>query len=228
MNRRLTAPGAAAMLAALAMLAVPGCSSGGSTSGPANAATASPSSPSSPSSTARQTTYDSKAFVLPITVTVDSWLTSPPNPDSRNLLSWDAVNGSTDKIRFLVPVDLYRPRSSVPEGVPRDYMTYLGGLTKYGVELSNVVKTTVDGHPATLMSVTTYASEGIDGALGCPRVGADQSEGCFGIQPDFIVRIAVIPVGTTTLLAWERTDKVFPNKAYVASFEKMLQSVRFR
>jgi hypothetical protein len=225
MNGRLTAPGAAAMLAALAMLAVPGCSSGGSTSGHANAVTA---SPSSPSSTARQTTYDSKAFVLPITVTVDSWLTSPPNPDSRNLLSWDAVNGSIDKIRFLVPVDLYRPRSSVPEGVPRDYMTYLGGLTKYGVELSNVVKTTVDGHPATLMSVTTYASEGIDGALGCPRVGADQSEGCFGIQPDFIVRIAVIPVGTTTLLAWERTDKVIPNKAYVASFEKMLQSVRFR
>ena len=40
MNRRLTAPGAAAMLAALALLAVPGCSSGGSTSGPANAATA--------------------------------------------------------------------------------------------------------------------------------------------------------------------------------------------
>lgn len=225
MNRRLTAPGAAAMLAALALPAVPGCSSGGSTSAPANAATA---SPSSPSSTAPQTTYDSKAFVLPLTVTVDSWLTSPPNPDSRNLLSWDAVNGSTDKIRFLVPVDLYRPRSSVAEGVPRDYMTYLGGLTKYGVELSNVVKTTVDGHPATLMSVTTDASEGIDGALGCPRAGADQSEGCFGIQPDLIVRIAVIPVGTTTLLAWERTDKAFPNKAYVTSFEKMLQSVRFR
>jgi hypothetical protein len=225
MNRQLTAPGAATMLAALAMLAVPGCSSGGSTPGHANAVTA---SPSSPSSTATQTAYDSKAFVLPISVTVDSWLTSPPNPDSRNLLSWDAVNGSIDKIRFLVPVDLYRPRSSVPEGVPRDYMTYLGGLTKYGVELSNVVKTTVDGHPATLMSVTTDASEGIDGALGCPRVGADQSGGCFGIQPDFIVRIAVIPVGTTTLLAWERTDKVIPNKAYVASFEKMLQSVRFR
>ena len=61
-----------------------------------------------------------------------------------------------------------------------------------------------------------------------PRVGADQSEGCFGIQPDLIARIAVIPVGKTTLLAWERTDKAFPNKAYVASFEKMLQSVRFR
>ena len=38
----------------------------------------------------------------------------------------------------------------------------------------------------------------------------------------------MIPVGKTMLLAWEHTDKAFPNKAYVASFEKMLQSVRFR
>lgn len=222
MNGRLTALGAAAMLSALALLAVPGCGGSSSTSRSEKAASA------SPSSTAPQTTYASQAFAVPLTVSVSSWLKSPPNPDSRNLLSWDAVSGATDKIRFLVPVDLYRPLRSVPEGVPRDYLAYLRGLTKYGVELSHVVKTSVGGHPATLMSVTTDASEGIDGAIGCPAIGADQAEGCFGIQPDLILRIAVIPVGTTTLLAWERTDRALPNKAYVASFEQMLHSVRFR
>jgi hypothetical protein len=222
------------MLAALALLAVPGCGGGDSTSGPANTATAthtsasSTAASSSPSSTAPPSTYASKAFAVPLTVTVGSWLASPPNPDSRNLLSWDATNRSTDKVRFLVPVDLYRPHTSVPASVPPDYLAYLRGLTKYGATFSDVVKTTVDGHPATMMSVTTDASEGIDGAIGCPATDSDQAEGCFGVEPDLILRIAVIPVGKTTLLAWERTAKDSPDQAYIASFEKMLQSVRFR
>jgi len=68
-------------LCALTLLVVTGCGGGGETSAPTTAATASPSS-----SSASQT-YSSKVFVVPLTVTVDAELKSPPNPDSPNLLS---------------------------------------------------------------------------------------------------------------------------------------------
>jgi hypothetical protein len=209
----------AAALSAFTMLVMAGCSSAASTSGPAKA---------SPSSTAGQT-YASKAFVVPLTITVDASLKSPPNPDSRNLLSWDAAEGSSNKVRFLVPVNLYRPGNSAPEAPPKDYLAYLQGFTKWGVKYSDVTKITVDGHPATLMSVTSNAAPGfLDGSLGCPKVGADQGEGCFGIQPDLSMRIAVIPVGNNTLLAWARTSNPNPDEAFLAMFETMLNSVRFR
>jgi len=209
----------AASLSAFTLLVMAGCSSAASTSGPAKV---------SPSSPARQT-YASKAFVVPLTVTVDASLKSPPNPDSRNLLSWDAAHDSSGKVRFLVPVNLYRPGSSAPEALPRDYLAYLQGFTRWGVKYSDVSKITVDGHPATLMSVTSTGARNLDGSLGCPTVGADQREGCFGFQPDLSTRIAVIPVGNSTLLSWARTSKGSPDTAaFFAMFEAMLKSVRFR
>jgi hypothetical protein len=205
-----------ASLSALTLLVMAGCSSAPSTSSPA---TASPAGQ----------TYASKAFVVPLAVAVDASLKSPPNPDSRNLLSWDAADGSGNKVRFLVPINLYRPGSPAPGAPPKDYLTYLQGLTSQGVKFSNVTKVAVDGHPATLMSATTTDGSGLlDGSLGCPTVGADQAEGCFGVQPDLILRIAVIPVGNSTLLAWARTSKASPAPAFVAMFETMLKSVRFR
>jgi hypothetical protein len=65
-----------------------------------------------------------------------------------------------------------------------------------------------------------------DGNLGCPDVGA-QAEGCYGIQPEYSARIAVIPIGNTTLLAWARTSRTNPDEAFFAMFERMLKSVRF-
>jgi hypothetical protein len=208
----------AVSLSALTLLVTAGCSSAASTSGPA---TASPSSPAGQ-------TYASKTFVVPLTVTVGTSLKKPPNPDSRNLLSWDAAAGPDNKVRFLVPVNLYRPGSVNPEAPPKDYLTYLQGLTSQGVKLSDVTKITVDGHPATLMSATSTTDQNFDGSLGCPKAGADQAEGCYGVQPDLILRIAVIPVGNSTLLAWARTSKASPDDAFVAMFETMLNSVRFR
>ena len=210
----------AASLSALTLLVMAGCSSAATTSGPATA------SPSSPAGQA----YASKAFVVPLTVTVGSSLKSPPDPDSRNLLSWDAAHDSSAKVRFLVPVTLYRPGSSAPEAPPKDYLAYLQELTIYGVKYSDVTKITVDGHPATLMSVTSTNNSGLlNGSLGCPKAGADRSEGCFGFQPGRSIRIAVIPVGNRTLLAWARTSKDSPDTAaFFAMFEAMLKSVRFR
>ena len=212
-------------LCALTLLAVAGCGHGAKPSAPATTS-------ATPGSSAATQTYSSKALVVRLTVTVDAGLKSPPNPDSPNLLSWDAAASDENKVRFLVPVELYRPGTSTPVAPPKDYLTYLQGQAKDGAELSKVTKTTVDGHPATLMNLTSTVDAShpdgfLDGSLGCPERGADQAEGCFGPQPDLLLRLAVIDVGDTTLLAWARMNKNNPDQAFVAMFEQMLSSVRF-
>ena len=213
------------ILCALTLLAVAGCGHGAKPSAPATTS-------ATPGSSAATQTYSSKALVVRLTVTVDAGLKSPPNPDSPNLLSWDAAASEENKVRFLVPVELYRPGTSTPVAPPKDYLTYLQGQAKDGAELSKVTKTTVDGHPATLMNLTSTVDAShpdgfLDGSLGCPERGADQAEGCFGPQPDLLLRLAVIDVGDTTLLAWARMNKNNPDQAFVAMFEQMLSSVRF-
>ena len=212
-------------LCALTLLAVAGCGHGAKPSAPATTS-------ATPGSSAATQTYSSKALVVRLTVTVDAGLKSPPNPDSPNLLSWDAAASDENKVRFLVPVELYRPGTSTPVAPPKDYLTYLQGQAKDGAELSKVTKTTVDGHPATLMNLTSTVDAShpdgfLDGSLGCPERGADQAEGCFGPQPDLLLRLAVVDVGETTLLAWARMNKDNPDPAFAAMFEQMLSSVRF-
>lgn len=186
--------------------------------------------PVAPASSMIGQIYSSKAFVRPLTVFVDPRLASPPSRDSRNLLSWDAVAAPENKIRFLVPVELYRPGSFTPEPIPADYLTYLQGL---GTDLSQVVKLSVDGHPSTLMTMTWTVDAGhpegsFDGALGCPARGLGRSsEDCYGPQPDLVLRLAFIDVAGTPLLAWARMSKDHPDPAFTAVFERMLTTVRF-
>ena len=212
-------------LCALTLLAVSGCGNGAKTSAPATTS-------ATPASSAATQTYSSKAFVVPLTVTVDAGLKSPPNPDSPNLLSWDAAASDVDNaVRFFVPVIVYPPGSDTPQVPPKDYLTYLQSQTKDGAEFSKVTKITVDGHPATLMNVTTSRPEGfLSGSIGCSERTADKHDGdrCRGIQPDWLARMAVIDLGDTTLLTWARMHKDNPDPAFVAMFEQLLSSVRFR
>ena len=213
------------ILCAVALAAVSGCGGGGDTT------TSTPTASTTPAASAGGQTYSSKAFVVPFTVTVDAALKSPPNPDSHNLLSWDAAASKDKWVRFLVPVTLFRPGSPVREAVPKDYLKYLRGQTKDGAEFTEVTKITVDGHPATLMTVTTSRPVGfLSGSIGCSERTADKRDGdrCRGIQPEFILRLAVIDLGETTLLTWARMHKDNPDPAFVAMFERMLKTVRFR
>jgi hypothetical protein len=96
-----------------------------------------------------------------------------------------------------------------------------------------MTKITVDGHRATLMNVTSTVDAGhpegfLDGSLGCPERGADRGEGCYGPQPDLLLRVAVVEAGETRLLAWARMNKDNPDRAFAALFERMLTTVRFR
>jgi len=212
-------------LCAVALLAVSGCGGGGTTSSASSPATTSGKAASS----AASQTYSSKAFLVPLTVTVDPALKSPPIRDSSHFLTWDAVASQENKIRFLVPVVVFPAGKETPQAPPKEYLKYLMAQAKDGALFSNVTKTTVDAHPATLMDTTGTAPEGfLSGLLGCyERVSNKHKDPCLGLQPGTFARLAVIDVGDTTLLAWARSQGV-PDKEFYAMFEHMLQSVRFR
>jgi hypothetical protein len=203
-------------LCAVALLAVSGCGSGGTTS-----------SASPPTTTAASQTYSSKAFSVPLTVTVDPALKSPPKRDSPHFLTWLASE-SQNAVRFLVPVVVFSAGKETPQAPPKDYLKYLMAQAKGGAVFSNVTKTTVDGHPATLMDATTNGPEGVlSGLLGCPERVSNKHKDCFGLQPGYVLRLAVIDVGDTTLLTWT-TAQGAPDEEFFAMFEHMLQSVQFR
>jgi len=221
---RFLAPSAA--IAVLVLLAVGGCSSGGSTSGPAKASTSSPSAPVGQ-------TYASKAFAVPLTVTVPaSFFKAQPNSDTSTFLTWCTGCESEarfHKVRFLLPDSLYRPGQTAPETPPKDYLTYLRGLSRQGATLADEKKITVDGHSATLMTVTTEHS--LDGSIGCPQIGGSPDAGgdCYGFQPEGAVRIAVITVSGRTLVTWAGINKgASDESAFFAEYEAMLKSIQFR
>ena len=171
-------------------------------------------------------TYTTTAFSVPLTVHVGPLLKRPPTSDEANLLSWDAAASDNEKVRFLIPVEFYPPGSLAPQAPPADYLDYLQTQTNQFATISEVSTITVDGHPASLLTATTTKS--LDGSLGCPVNGADQADGCFGLQPEFALRIAVIELGGgKMLLAWARTGSDAADKAFVTMFEVMLASIRF-
>jgi hypothetical protein len=187
--------------------------------------TPTPSASSQASATGNQT-YTTKAFVVPLTVTVGSLLKSLPTTDEPNLLSWDATSSANEKVWFLIPVEVHSPGSSRPQASPRHYIEYLQGLAGLGAVFSDMTTIRVGSYVATVMTATT--SRSMDGSLGCPVKGADPSTGCFGIQPEFSLRIAVIEMSPeTTFVAWARTRADAPDAAFDAMFEAMLASVRF-
>jgi hypothetical protein len=223
-------------------VALAGCAGGGSGSGststPAPSPTAqSPSSPTgspSPSSSGQPSegaTYSSRAFIVPLTVKLSPALEATSVTDSEHLLTWDAAENDNNKVRFLSPVEVYPPtvrgEGQSPSAPPKDYSRYVMSLGKFGgVKITNVEKITVGGRPATLMTLTNTGGEQ-SGSLGCPARADDPGEDCFGIQPDFKVRFAVMKSGPP-LAIWARTDAENPDEAFLTSFEQMLGTVRFR
>jgi hypothetical protein len=54
-------------------------------------------------------------------------------------------------------------------------------------------------------------------------------DGCFGVQPEHELRLAVIDTGAAPLLAWARVSRDNPAAPdFYADFEHMLGSIRFR
>jgi len=226
----------AAVSALLLSLVVVGCagSTGSSTTSgstpaapsqgsvaPSNQASASPGSSGSGG-----IGYTTAKFAIPLTVAVGAALMATPTDDTPGLLSWTATGNANNRVRFLVPVEVYPPDATRPIPSPKDFLGYIKGLAGHGAVFRDMTTTTVDGVPATLL--TAQATSSLDGSLGCPTIGADQGEGCFGLQPDLTLRIAIMDVGGKPLLAWARTDGQSPDAAFIAAFEDMLATLHFK
>jgi hypothetical protein len=134
--------------------------------------------------------------------------------------------GQYNAVRLLVPAKVYRPNSNVAIKPPKRYLQFLLAQKAYGAKFSDVTKLTIDGRPAMIMTATTRV--GLDGTIGCPDVAADQAEGCFGLEPDLALRIAVVNISGTPVVAWARTSAKAPDHSLFANFAAMLKSIRFR
>ncbi|WP_112239191.1 hypothetical protein [Kribbella monticola] len=205
---------ASALTAVVLLTALAGCTG---TSESPSTATSSPAAASSPAQ------FTSRVFSLPLTVTLPASLMPEPSEDTKNLISWNAVSGSGG-MRFLLPIVVYHPDSTTPAPLPKDYPAYLRGLVDAGGTLADESRTTVAGHATILLTGTT--SRALDGTLGCPAPTTPR-EVCFGLQPDLVLRIAIIDLGGRTLLAWARSpqgDSGAPQ--FFTDFEAMIHSLK--
>jgi hypothetical protein len=171
------------------------------------------------------TPYSTKQFVQPLDLVVPPWLFAEPTEDSAHFVTFAAPDESL-AIRILLPVLVYQPGQAGTTPPPDDYVSYLMSQAEFGAEFSDRVDTTVDGHPATLVWAST--SSPLDGSLGCPDEGIE-ADSCFGIQPDRLVRLAVITTDAGPLLIWLRTNAE-DNPDTVADaklFDDLLATVKF-
>jgi hypothetical protein len=209
-SRRAATPSAATTVAV-----VPSTTTAAPTTMAASTTTAAP-APSGPS-------YSTKTFVFPLDVTVPAFLPAAPSVDQPNFVTWETTD-LVHAVRFLAPVNLYQPGAATATRVPSDYSNYLRGLKDHGAHFSDVLRTTVGGTPATIMTGTTDGS--LDGVLGCPGEGVAAPD-CFGLQPDLSLRIAVLDVADQPLLIWLRRPLTDNSPDTLDSFNQMLASVRF-
>jgi len=186
-----------------------------------------PSPPLAPSAAARSTgsEYSTKYFTTPLDLSVPSWLVPTPTEDTAQFVTFTSSDDSRS-VRILSPVVLYPPGSTTETPIPQDYVGYLLTQTAHGGHLTDRIDTTVDGHPATV--VTARTDKPLDGSLGCPDTGISPSD-CFGLQPELILRLAVIRTDHGPLLIWLRNQvSAKPDLATETQhFTELLSGVHF-
>jgi len=206
-----------ALVVALILAAVVGCS----------AAAPVDKSGGAPSPTPTPSRYESTAFIVPLEVTEPSWLGPTEVTDDAHFLSWVRPSGQNAAVRFLVPLNVYRSGSHTAGPVPDDYLSYLLGLAKYGVHFADQSRFDIDGHSATLVTLT--ADQQHNGAIGCSLDRQPAAE-CFGPQVPLSLRMAVLTVDGQDLVVWLRqaaNTEPADAAARIASFEEMLRGIRF-
>jgi len=212
------APTAAPTAAAVPPSQAPVAASPAPTAAVAPSAAAATSTPASGS-------YRTSQFAIPFEVVVPSYVEPASVEESANFVTWLSIDEAL-AIRFLHPVVVYRPGSTTTSSVPTDYLTYLLSQTDHGATFDRRTDTTIDGHQATILTVTTAKS--IDGSLGCPDTGISADE-CFGIQPEYAMRLAVVTTERGPLLIWLRSAAHL--SADVAAeperFEQLLAGLHF-
>jgi hypothetical protein len=126
----------------------------------------------------------------------------------------------------MLPVNVYPPGESQPSPPPGDYVSYLDDLTDFHAELTNRESLTVDGRRISVMTIGTEWP--LDGVFGCPAEDLTPHD-CFGIQPEAMVRLAVVEGTDRPLLVWAGSLLEDPAEraAFFDDFDTMLEGLHF-
>jgi hypothetical protein len=178
-----------------------------------------------PSATPAAGTYSTRHFAVPIDVVLPPFVDPQPAEDSANFVTWLSADEAL-AIRFLRPVVVYQPGSATAGPLPTDYIGYLLGQADHGAQFTDRKDTTVDGNKAVVLTATTAKS--IDGSLGCPGTGIIADE-CFGLQPEYALRMAIIDMDSGPLLIWLRSSLHLTEDvaAEPERFDELLAGLRF-
>ena len=200
---------------------------------PSPTATASDAPSATPSSTAagsgvtESTRYATTRFGIPLSVSVPSGLRAAPSAETATFMTWVSPKNSNNAVRFMIPAVVYASNSATtPMPPPTDFVGFLHGLVAQGASFMDEADVSVGGMPAHMMTGRTTVN--MDGTLGCRVRNAVHNAGCYGLQPDVLLRIAVLRVSGRPLLIWARTGSAAPDAAFLAAFESMLSTVTFR
>jgi hypothetical protein len=171
-----------------------------------------------------EASYVSTSFVTPFEVTLPDWVAPEPVTEKPNFVAWEGAD--VDRaIRFLVPGVVYPPGETAPVPVPDDYLAYLLAQSDHGAVFEDVIETTVDGRPATIVTATTPSD--LSDTIGCTKEN-DLVTDCFGLLSDLILRIAVLDTDKGPLLIWVRDSRGANREPEHETFDAMLSSLHFR
>ena len=203
-----------------------------SSSRPASSSLSSPSrAPARPPSSTPTSTppqhfdYSTKLLDPPLDLDLPSFLDATPGDEGAAFVTWGSPDGSV-AVRVLGRSSSTQRARRRRSPVPSDYVKYLLGQADHGAHFVGRVETKVDGHAATVLTATTDKS--IDGSLGCPGTGI-AADKCFGLQPEFSLRIAVVTTDKGPLLIWLRSnsDTTADLSAATERFDAFLRGVHF-
>jgi hypothetical protein len=172
-------------------------------------------------------TYSSRTFDVPFAVQVPAWLPAEPSEEGPHFVTWESTSDDR-KVRMLLPVSVYRPGEGAPTAPPGPaaYLPYLREQVEAGAVFTDEETLEVSGRSVTL--VTAGSDRPIDGSLGCQADGMT-AEDCFGLQPELLLRMAVIPLEDATLLTWSRAVVGAPGlDEQFADFDRMVASLDLR
>jgi hypothetical protein len=170
-------------------------------------------------------TYSSDTFSVPFDVEVPSWLPADPSTEESHFVTWESTTEDR-KVRMLVPVSVYVPGEAQPTPPPSDYLAYLRTQEAVGASFTDETTLEISGRSATVLTATT--DRALDGDLGCHAEGMAAVD-CWGLQPELLLRIAVIPLEDSTLVAWSRAVQDEPGTdEQFADFDAMVASLELR
>lgn len=159
---------------------------------------------------------------MPVPVTLEPPAGLPVVDLKPGLATWRAGTDAEDAIRVMEPVRIRSVDGPVADA-PADLHAHLLRLTTHGARITDDRTISAGGPSGHLFTITS--TRPIDAGVGCWSTTTDT---CFGLPPELTLRMATFTVDGRSVVLWARMETAHPNAPLVATFERMLTTVRFQ